>query len=381
MFNRAGHEAIVFSPGNNKTVKKKYYTEKIIGPAETGKMAYMLENIWLAFFSRSYYHRRINKNRILIRALKEFNPDIVITSAQSFNELLIKYKKDYNPDVKIIATTDDIRGAELNIKAVREGYRHGTIKERLLYPLAFVVTSGDLRYTRSLYKECIEKYDAITYVSHEDMVAAEMMYPAFSKNFHVIPPPNNFTGVINPKLRSTAKYILFLGNCLHKPSIIARNEIIKQIAPNTKDLDFILTGADCNRFKKQNIHSIGFVKNINKVVASSDICIAPLKFGSGLKVKILYYFSSGKPVIGTRIAFEGFPVKHMRDCIIEDDISKYPKILTSLSKNFKLRKKLSYGALKVSSNFSEDNINRLWSDLFSSLSVFQKGKPNKNQKR
>src|SRR6202043_2767089 len=50
---------------------------------------------------------------------------------------------------------------------------------------------------------------------------------------------------------------------------------------------------------------LGLVEDVDAVVASADLCLAPLASGAGVKTKVLHYLAHGRRVAGTPVAFEG----------------------------------------------------------------------------
>jgi len=57
----------------------------------------------------------------------------------------------------------------------------------------------------------------------------------------------------------------------------------------------------------KNIEYLGFVDNPLDIIYKSSALIAPLFTGAGVKIKVIDAFTTGTPVIGTEIAFEGIP--------------------------------------------------------------------------
>ena len=78
-----------------------------------------------------------------------------------------------------------------------------------------------------------------------------------------------------------------------------------------KNINFLIIGGGMDKklqdIIKQysNISYLGFVKDPVKEVSKCQALIAPLKKGAGVKVKVIDALSSGTPVIGTSVAFEG----------------------------------------------------------------------------
>jgi len=57
----------------------------------------------------------------------------------------------------------------------------------------------------------------------------------------------------------------------------------------------------------KNIDYLGFVENSYDVIVKAAAMIVPLFEGAGIKIKVLDAFTTGTPVIGTSVAFEGIP--------------------------------------------------------------------------
>jgi glycosyltransferase involved in cell wall biosynthesis len=71
----------------------------------------------------------------------------------------------------------------------------------------------------------------------------------------------------------------------------------------------------------------GFVENLDTVFRESCAMIVPLLFGSGVKIKTLEALSRGLPVISTSFGVEGIPVTNNVNCVVENDIAKYPQLM------------------------------------------------------
>lgn len=88
------------------------------------------------------------------------------------------------------------------------------------------------------------------------------------------------------------------------------NEVLPKVK-NTSVFKIIGGGLD-NSIKEKiesisNIEYLGFVDDPVKIIQESAAVIVPLFQGAGIKVKVIDSFTSGTPVIGTDLAFEGLP--------------------------------------------------------------------------
>ncbi|MGE8127421.1 glycosyltransferase [Methylobacterium sp. NPDC080182] len=68
--------------------------------------------------------------------------------------------------------------------------------------------------------------------------------------------------------------------------------------------------ASLNGLDLPGVELAGYVDAVETFYAGVDAVVAPMLMGSGLKMKVAEALSLGRPVIGTRIAFEGFDTDH-----------------------------------------------------------------------
>lgn len=107
---------------------------------------------------------------------------------------------------------------------------------------------------------------------------------------------------------------------------------LEKVYPNLpRELGFIIIGGGLDEKLKsklsdyKNIKIAGFVENPVAEIAKCQALIAPLHKGAGVKVKVIDALSSGTPVIGTDVAFEGiednsknslfFKISSAEDCV------------------------------------------------------------------
>ena len=77
----------------------------------------------------------------------------------------------------------------------------------------------------------------------------------------------------------------------------------------------------------------GFVDDLDPMLARASALLAPLRFGSGIKLKVLDGLARGLPVVGTTTAAEGIPVrpKGADGFVVEDDLERWPEILLGVA--------------------------------------------------
>ena len=67
----------------------------------------------------------------------------------------------------------------------------------------------------------------------------------------------------------------------------------------------MIQGCLVRRLARPGLEIVGAVDDLGPVFASARLTIAPLRYGAGLKGKVIESLAAGVPCIGTRIAYEG----------------------------------------------------------------------------
>lgn len=145
-------------------------------------------------------------------------------------------------------------------------------------------------------------------------------------------------------------YIVFLGNMYVAHNKDAVNSFIAEVFPNIlkkiPDCVFRIVGRCSQEYKNEieknlNIEVTGEVDDIRKYVQDCTVAVAPLKYGSGIKTKILETMAMGVPIVTNEIGNEGLELINNKELIIakkNDDVSN--QVINLLQDN-KLQKKLS----------------------------------------
>lgn len=78
-----------------------------------------------------------------------------------------------------------------------------------------------------------------------------------------------------------------------------------------------------------NIVLEGFVADLDDVFSTATVSLAPLRFGSGVKIKMLDALARGVPTVATGVSVEGVPVAPdgTHGCYVEDDLTRWPDVI------------------------------------------------------
>lgn len=161
--------------------------------------------------------------------------------------------------------------------------------------------------------------------------------------------------------------IFFLGGFAHTPNVGAvewfANHIWPLVHAKLPDVEFHIIGAEAPpEVLKLNalpgIRVVGFVDDLDPVLSSMRVGVAPLLFGAGIKGKVGMTLGAGVPCICTGIAAEGM---HMRDrvhALIENEPAPFAEAVIELYTNEKLWSEISKNGQDLISHLFSDAANR-----------------------
>jgi len=161
------------------------------------------------------------------------------------------------------------------------------------------------------------------------------------------------------------KILVFTGDMSYSPNEDAALYFSNRIFPVLRDrytgLLFNIVGKNPpQRLKKlENKPGItvkGFVKDIRPHIHEAVAYVSPLRYGTGMKNKILESMALGTPVLASPISCEGISVNHEDNILIANNEEEYTQWIEQLILNNNLRKRLSenaYTMVKKHYNWTE----------------------------
>lgn len=136
---------------------------------------------------------------------------------------------------------------------------------------------------------------------------------------------------------------LFIGNFKHKPNLDAviwlKESIWPQIRQALPEAKIRICGAYANDKvfafdnKHEGFHVIGRVDDALKTIQSARVLLAPLRFGAGLKGKLLEALMVGTPFVTTPIGIEGYPTNDGNEFFVADNENDFAKKAIRLFQN------------------------------------------------
>jgi glycosyltransferase involved in cell wall biosynthesis len=110
--------------------------------------------------------------------------------------------------------------------------------------------------------------------------------------------------------------IAFVGNFAHAPNVDAARWLVDEIMPRvwhqSPDVQCFIVGSEMpedlrDALARPDVHLLGRIDRLSDVFERVRLTVAPLRFGAGLKDKVLRSMAAGLPCVGTPEAFSGMP--------------------------------------------------------------------------
>lgn len=222
---------------------------------------------------------------------------------------------------------------------------------------------------KALELELIRRSDATIVLSdaERDILTTENV----GKQVVVVPPvfeadkPANY----DPKKR---KDIFFLGGYAHSPNVDAIEYFLREIWPlvmrERDDIVFNIVGANppehFKNYETANVRLIGFVPDLAPLLDRMRLNVAPLRYGAGVKVKVIAGLASGVPCLATPMAIEGSGVNDGDGVVLASDSKAFARGILDLYDDLPRLKQLSRKGLElVEQRYSMKAIKTLYDGL------------------
>lgn len=255
------------------------------------------------------------------------------------------------PGQQIIFNTEDLQHLRLSREAVTTG-------NNLLRRYATRVMHHELQLT--------SQADHTLVVSEVEQNMLNDTFP--TKDITLLPLTISVVEKIPPwRIRNG---IFFVGGFRHYPNVDGLHYFLREVWPIIRRLSDTITlrvvGTPIPHFKDVSLHGVVFlgnVKSMEPLLETTRISIAPLRFGAGLKGKVLESLSYGVPVVGTPVAAEGFEPINESGIIIADTSEDMAHSIVRLYRDEELWNRHSEQSLRyVRSHFSDaihDDLSRV----------------------
>lgn len=164
---------------------------------------------------------------------------------------------------------------------------------------------------------------------------------------------------------SDRKDLLFVGGFAHTPNVDAvkwfADEILPQVIAKDPDIKLHIVGSKLSQelhdylAAKKNVIVDGFVEDLEPLLKSSRVFIAPLRYGAGVKGKIGQAIEYGIPIVSTSIGGEGMHLVDKKSYLQADTPEDFATAVVRLYNDEKLWTSLQSTARKsIDKHFSKE---------------------------
>jgi polysaccharide biosynthesis protein PslH len=139
------------------------------------------------------------------------------------------------------------------------------------------------------------------------------------------------------------------------------NKIVPLLIAQKPDIKIEVVGSnppsEIRNLVRPNVKVIGEVIDVKQYYRRAQVCVVPLRAGSGIRMKLLEMFAMKKAVVSTSIGCEGLNVNHLQHLWIADNEKDFANGIVLLLQNEHLRKTIGNWARKfIEKSYSWDYI-------------------------
>jgi glycosyltransferase involved in cell wall biosynthesis len=259
-----------------------------------------LENAGNACYQAPYY---ASVEEVLRRQANCF--DLIYLHRISSASRYLALARQYCPNARILYSVADLSHVRLA--------RQSAVEDRP----ELLAQSSRLRL-----EECTAAWSADAVLSHSTYEVGLLRTMVPSANVHLVPwavPPCP-TRVPFAKRQGIA----FVGGYGHPPNLDAARFLVEEIMPlvwrEYPALECLLVGSDMPaeimQLARPGVVPVGHMEELSELFDRVRLTVAPLRYGAGIKGKVLASLAAGVPCVMTPVAAEGIDLPAtLRDCV------------------------------------------------------------------
>jgi GT2 family glycosyltransferase len=171
----------------------------------------------------------------------------------------------------------------------------------------------------------------------------------------------------------------FIGGYQHPPNVDAVKYFVADIWPlvrlRIKDCKFIIAGShvsdEVSGLASKSVEVRGFVPTVGEFLEGVRIMVAPLRYGAGIKGKIVSGLCHGVPQVVSHEASEGMGLEHDNDVMIAQSPEQFADLIIKLYNDQGLWEKMADNATKAAERlYSKEVLSVKISDLLDEMKPY-----------
>ena len=177
---------------------------------------------------------------------------------------------------------------------------------------------------------------------------------------------------------SDRKDIFFVGGFQHRPNVDAMQYFVKEMWPLIRErlpgVKFYIVGSHPPKeildLALEDVVIVGYKEDISEYFYNCRLSVAPVRFGAGLKGKVVHSLGYGLPVVATSIAAEGSDLVDNENISVANDALSFTEAVARLYTDEALwRKQAENGLTFFKENYSFAAGKRNFAKLIDDLGV------------
>lgn len=179
------------------------------------------------------------------------------------------------------------------------------------------------------------RFGKVLTVTRQDAAALKMVIPdldvyADAIAVDIAPPPAVAHGA--------GRRIGFLASFGHQPNVDAALYFSGTIFPIVRqrlaDAEFVVAGKNppetLRNTAADGVRCVGFVDDVPTFYSGVDVVVAPIRFGGGIKIKVLEAMACGRPVVTTSVGAEGITEPEEGALLVADEPAAFADAVVTL---------------------------------------------------
>lgn len=295
--------------------------------------------------------------------------DVVILSRLSMASKYIQAVRQYAPQAAVVFDTTDLH--------FLRGFRGAKVTGKVnLMRSALLAKKDELAIVRQA--------DCTLVVSPVEKEILEQECPGCQ--VHIVSLIQEMFGSLRPFAERNG--IIFVGAFPHHPNIDAMTYFYEGIYPLLKvklpGVKIMIIGSNppdwLKKLSTDDFIVTDYVPDIASYFNQCRLSIAPLRYGAGIKGKVLLSLAYGVPVVVSSIAAEGIPLVNGCDTLIADTPETFSDAIVELYENEALWQQMSDNGLEIiAQHYSFAAAQQALLNLFDRLNLNSQDKPTLNK--
>jgi len=206
------------------------------------------------------------------------------------------------------------------------------------------------------FLQLLNSFVLCTVVSDREREIVIKNFPQHAKKIEVLPNCVNMDDYQATVKTIKGSRLIFSGSFRYRPNYHAMQWFIRYAFPlileKIPDVQLVITGDHANLPLPQtkNITLAGYVDDIQSMIASCNVSIAPLWSGGGTRLKILEAMALGTPVVATSKGAEGLQIENGENILIADQPEKFAQAVIRILSEREFKDFIASNALQLVKN-------------------------------